>query len=137
MVNSCRTIAPIGHKNFERGDTSDSYSTVYMYREKSTNYFPIELYTNFQSYQYFTMAISDQSLTSNETLFLALTKNAYKNVGPHGHPDLNGSYLQLLAIRSKSHPHQNSNPLLQSPPVLSLLIFPHLIVYFKQQYFYF
>ena len=36
------------------------------------------------------MAVSDQSLTLNETLFLALTKNAYKNVGPHGHPDLNG-----------------------------------------------
>ena len=81
-----------------------------LFREKSTNYVPIELYTNLQSSQYFTMAISDQSLTSNETLFLALTKNAYKNVGPHGHPDLNGSCLQLLAIRSKSHPASKFNP---------------------------
>ena len=86
------------------------------------------------------MAISDQSLTSNETLFLALTKNAYKNVGPHGLPDLNGSCLQLLAIRSKSHPASKFNP---PPPTISpgifrsLLIFPHPIIYFKQQYVYF
>ena len=58
---------------------------------------------------------------TNDTLFLVLTKNAYKYVGPHGHPDLNGSCLQLLAIRSKSHPDQNSPPFLQSPSVFSYL----------------
>ena len=85
------------------------------------------------------MAISDQSLTSNETLFLALTKNAYKNVGPHRHPDLNGSCLQLLAIRSKSHPASKFNPPPTTSPsiFLSLLIFPRPIIQFKQQYFYF
>ena len=56
------------------------------------------------------MAISDKSLTTNEALFLALTKNAYKNVGPDGHPDLNGSCLQPLAIRSKLHPASKFNP---------------------------
>ena len=71
--------------------TPDKLATYVPCREKSTNYFPVELYTSLQSSQYFTMAISDQSLTSNESLFLALTKNAYKKVGPHGHPDLNGS----------------------------------------------
>ena len=78
-----------------------TFQNFVLCRKKSINYFPIELYTNLQSSQYFTMAISDQSLTPNETLYLALRKNAYKNVGPLGHPDLNGI---------KSHPASKFNP---------------------------
>ena len=101
--------------------------------KKNTNYFPIELYTNRQSSQYFTMAISDQSLTSNETVVLARTKIAYQNVDPHGYPDLNESCLQLLITPcTKTHPPPYN--LARYFPIFAN-IFPRPIIHFKQQYF--
>ena len=80
------------------------------------------------------MAISDQSLTSNETLFLALTKNAYKCRSPWA------TRFKWKLFTTPSDPQYITPCIKIQPPsynFLSLLIFPHPIIYFKQQYFYF
>ena len=84
------------------------------------------------------MAVSDQSLTLNETLFLALKKCVQKDRSqwaPRFKLELltTPSDPQLITPCIKISPHPT--PLTTSPGIfLSLLIFPRPIVHFKQQY---